>query len=195
MKVSSGYNLAMCADGVGGALLAWVEYRSGTSNDIYGQHIYWNGEFEDPEPPNGLPVCAAPLDQNYPSITTDGSYGAIVAWLDSGSGAYDIYAQRIASIYPNAGVASRGTAPAILVAPNPARAGRVGLWLSLSGNGPARLDFFDVEGRRQESRALENEPGRHTVDLLMNRNFAPGLYWIRLTDGSRTQYARFVLSK
>ena len=48
--------------------------------------------------PDGIPVCTATDDQELPTIVTDGSGGAIIAWQDYRDGAPDIFAQRIAAI-------------------------------------------------------------------------------------------------
>ncbi len=49
------------------------------------------------DPTVNTPVCTAPNKQKAPQMTTDGVNGCIIAWFDardSGSTAYDIYAQR-----------------------------------------------------------------------------------------------------
>jgi hypothetical protein len=42
-------------------------------------------------------LCGAANNQSFPTITTDNAGGAIVSWQDArnGSGAVDIYAQRL----------------------------------------------------------------------------------------------------
>ena len=82
------------SDGAGGAIVSWIDLRSGTGNDIYAQRIgstgvpLWMA--------NGVAMCTAPGDQPAPlSIATDGDGGAVVTWHDGRSGGYDIYAQRI----------------------------------------------------------------------------------------------------
>jgi hypothetical protein len=81
------------SDGAGGAIIAWYDYRSLTSYDIYVQRLsaagvpLWTA--------NGVPLCTGSGEQLNLSITSDGAGGAIVAWEDSRSGAGDIYAQRV----------------------------------------------------------------------------------------------------
>ena len=46
----------------------------------------------------GMPVCTAPMNQEYPIMIEDGHGGAFIAWRDqrdSSATGYDIYAQRI----------------------------------------------------------------------------------------------------
>ncbi|MBI5710842.1 MAG: T9SS type A sorting domain-containing protein [Candidatus Eisenbacteria bacterium] len=85
---------AITPDGVGGAIVAWTDYRSGTNNDIYAQRISAAGTVQWTA--NGAALCTAAGNQVAPTITSDGSGGAIVTWSDYRSGTnYDIYAQRI----------------------------------------------------------------------------------------------------
>jgi hypothetical protein len=80
------------SDGSGGAVIAWQDYRSGTS-DIYAQRVNGNGEALWTT--DGVPLCAAGNNQVYPVISSDGSGGAIIAWQDYRSGNTDIYAGRV----------------------------------------------------------------------------------------------------
>ncbi len=81
------------SDGAGGAIVAWVDTRSGPGGDIYTQRIdgsgmiLWNAA--------GVPLCTAASTQEYPVILSDNAGGAIVAWHDFRSGSSDIYAQRV----------------------------------------------------------------------------------------------------
>ena len=83
----------MASDGAGGAIVAWCDYRSGTSLDIYARKIGKNGALS--WGPNGVPVCIMPSDQLHPCLVSDGAGGAIVAWTETSSGNTDIRAQRI----------------------------------------------------------------------------------------------------
>ena len=82
-------------DGAGGAIIAWYEYRSGPTCDIYAQHINSAGTVQWTS--NGVGICIADSIQRYPTITSDGMGGAIMTWEDyrNGSNNSDIYAQRI----------------------------------------------------------------------------------------------------
>jgi hypothetical protein len=84
---------AMAADGSGGALLAWSDYRNGTDTDIYAQHVVASGGV-DPAWPDGRALCVAPNDQVALAIASDGAGGAIASWQDARDGTYaHIYAQ------------------------------------------------------------------------------------------------------
>lgn len=87
------------SDGSGGAFIVWRAYL-GADYDIYAQRIngsgvvQWAGD-------DGVAISVITGYQDFPSIVSDGSGGAIIAWQDSRSGAQyvdeDIYAQRINS--------------------------------------------------------------------------------------------------
>jgi len=88
-------DLQICDDGSGGAIVTWYDYRSGTNYDIYAQRISSTGVIQWTT--NGTAVCTATGDQYNPQLCSDGSGGAIVAWVDLRLGLRneDIYAQRI----------------------------------------------------------------------------------------------------
>jgi hypothetical protein len=80
-------------DGSGGAFIVWQDMRSGTSSDIYVQRVNSSGAVQWTA--DGVALSTAAGDQMYPRIIADGSGGAIIAWRDSRSGTFDIYAQRV----------------------------------------------------------------------------------------------------
>ncbi len=79
------------SDDAGGAIIAWQDFRSGTSTDIYAQRIDANSNVLLAA--DGVAICTANNDQDYHSIDRDGHGGAIIVWHDWG--ASGIYAQRI----------------------------------------------------------------------------------------------------
>lgn len=91
------YGPKICSDGAGGAIITWLDNRSGIEYDIYAQkvvssgNVYWTV--------NGEAVCTENNDQGTPYICSDGGGGAIITWLDARSGLYDydIYTQRMDS--------------------------------------------------------------------------------------------------
>ncbi len=83
------------ADGTGGAIITWADYRNGTNSDIYAQKV--NNEGEVQWTAGGVAVCTAPENQYLCEICSDGQGGAIIVWRDSRGTDYDIYAQRIGS--------------------------------------------------------------------------------------------------
>ena len=84
------------ADGAGGGILVWTDYRSGNA-DVYAQRLSAAGE------PlwtiNGRAICALPGAQLGPAVIPDGAGGAFVTWYDDRLGGnFDIYAQRISPL-------------------------------------------------------------------------------------------------
>ncbi len=70
--------------------------------------------------------------------------------------------------------------------PNPAP-GAFEVWFGLPEASPARIELFDLGGRRLLVRELEaNEPGRHLLRLEEAGALAPGLFWLRLSQGARS---------
>jgi hypothetical protein len=84
----------LVADGAGGAIIAWDDRRAGVNSDLYIQRV--NSAGTPQWTANGTVICTVTNDQEYPSITSDGAGGAIVAWEDFRSGSdHDIFAQRV----------------------------------------------------------------------------------------------------
>lgn len=81
------------ADGAGGTIIAWTDYRTGIA-DIYAQRIDASGSAQ--WTPNGIGICTiAGKDQYIYGIVTDGTGGAIISLEDRRSDNFDIYAQRV----------------------------------------------------------------------------------------------------
>lgn len=85
---------SICSDGAGGAIIVWMDYRTGTA-DVYARRVDRSGT--PLWTANGVAVCTATGSQVWPAVCSDGAGGAIVAWQDDRSGNYDIYVQRINS--------------------------------------------------------------------------------------------------
>lgn len=82
----------IAADGSGGAILAWTDYRNG-NGDVYVQRVDAQGNALWTA--GGLPICDDPQPQLGVEITADGG-GVIAVWEDfRSSTAGDLYAQRV----------------------------------------------------------------------------------------------------
>ncbi|MFB3897285.1 MAG: hypothetical protein ACE14V_13370 [bacterium] len=101
---------AIATDGNGGAIITWRDFRDTTTQggNIYAQRVDANGVFQWTL--NGVAVCTALQDQDYPTIVSDSSGGAIITWEDHRLTAKGIYAQRI-----NAGSISLWTTNGVAV--------------------------------------------------------------------------------
>ena len=87
------------ADGGGGAFIAWVDGRSGTTSDrdVFAQHVLASGRVDSRWPANGRAVCTAPKSQVVLGIVTDGAGGLFLTWTDfrSGNPGSDIFAGHV----------------------------------------------------------------------------------------------------
>lgn len=93
------WNLAVAADGSGGALLAWLDERNVpiTGTDIYAQRL--NGSGTARWFNNGRPVCIAGGDQVSVTVAADPYGGAYLAWTDGRIDGWmgdQVYAQALA---------------------------------------------------------------------------------------------------
>ena len=87
------YYATITSDGAGGTFVTWQDRRSGSNDDIYAQRLNAWGTAQWLT--DGVALCTAPGDQQFPQIISDGAGGAIVTWYDGRSGIYNIYAQRL----------------------------------------------------------------------------------------------------
>jgi hypothetical protein len=77
------------------------------------------------------------------------------------------------------------------IRPNPSFGGRLSVTLTLPVSAPARLELLDVSGRQVAAREVgELGAGRHAVDLIGGRRLKPGLYLVRLTQGTNARVTR-----
>jgi hypothetical protein len=91
-------DMAMIADGAGGVIVAWSDFRNVNDLDIYVQRITGTGAVATGWPVNGFKICGAAKDQETPVLCTDGAGGAIVAWIDYRDNAdYKVYATHVTS--------------------------------------------------------------------------------------------------
>lgn len=87
------YNARIVADGTGGAMIAWRDYRGGVTIDMYAQRVSDGGAAQWTS--GGVLVCGAAGNQDYPCLASDGVGGAIISWRDDRGGTQDIYCQRV----------------------------------------------------------------------------------------------------
>jgi len=113
-------------------------------------------------------------------------FGGYLDKHDAADGTFtsDLLALRFASEPP---VAAPPTLALVGALPNPA-VRDLSLAFSLLDGSPARLDVFDLAGRRVAAREVGTlGAGRHVLPM---GRFAPGVYVVRLTQGSRTATLR-----
>jgi hypothetical protein len=80
------------ADGAGGVIATWDEWRSGPVG-IYAQRV--NALGVPQWAADGVPLSTVSGDPGYPRIISDGATGAIVAWYRNRGGNAGIRAQRV----------------------------------------------------------------------------------------------------
>jgi hypothetical protein len=89
------YGPTMVQDGAGGAIVAWLDFRNGTTPHVYAQRISAAGAPQWTS--GGVAVCTAGGGQQNLNIAPDGAGGALLVWVDHRDDfSDDVYAQRIA---------------------------------------------------------------------------------------------------
>lgn len=88
------YIPVIVANGSGGAIITWNDFRNGSDIDIYAQQINAAGVVQWTT--NGVSVATSSNDNDVPVIISDGSGGAIISWSDYRNGLdIDVYAQNL----------------------------------------------------------------------------------------------------
>jgi hypothetical protein len=96
---SAQWQSTVTADGSGGVIIAWQDWRNNASTgpDIYAQRYDMGGNASWTA--DGVTVCSAVLSQEAPIAVSDGMGGAIVTWTDTRvnnqTGYLDVYAQHV----------------------------------------------------------------------------------------------------
>jgi hypothetical protein len=82
----------IASDGAAGAFIVWQDSRSGTSADVYSQHLLASGVISPGWPADGRPLCTAAGDQANPRLTATAPGQAIACWMDRRGANHDVYA-------------------------------------------------------------------------------------------------------
>lgn len=84
----------ICADGQGGCIVSWSDWRSGIERDIYAQRLDSNGNILWIN--DGVIVTNKPNREHNEKIVSDGQGGAIIVWeQQDANGNWDEWGQRI----------------------------------------------------------------------------------------------------
>src|SRR5512143_526219 len=70
----------LAPDGVGGVIIAWMDYRNGDS-DVYAQRVSADGFPKWTA--DGVAISTATGYQSYPIVVPDGPGGALSTWSDA----------------------------------------------------------------------------------------------------------------
>jgi hypothetical protein len=213
-------SLVACADGQGGAFLAWTDRDAPWS--VLATRLDARGGVGHGWPADPAPVCARSnheRGQDQASslgIVAAGPGSAMVCWtdlripptvsfLDEAS-----FVMRLGRGGPAASPElgpGPPPAPAALdlgvpapafalrtIFPNPSH-GDASVRFSLADDSPATLDVFDVLGRRVVTRDAGGAAGERTVALSPGRALAPGIYLVRLRQRARIATSRVVVTR
>ena len=134
-------------------------------------------------------LIASPSDTNYVDAGPAGRYYKLSAQDVNGN------QSAFAALTPDGTVEVSGGGSVTFalegVRPNPARSSRLGVAFSLATTASARLELLDVSGRRIATREVGAlGPGRHVVDMAEGSGVAPGIYFVRLIQGSNERQTR-----
>jgi hypothetical protein len=197
---------AMVADGAGGTIITWSDARNGASNtDIYAQRLDAFGVVQWTT--NGVAISTAAGNQTAPQIVTNGTGGAIIAWLDLRNAGpslqpAEVYGQRV-----NANGQLGGTTDAL--DNNPATPGVFKLnqsypnpfnptttfTFNIPHTANVRLGIYNVLGQEVATVVNETLPAGSYSRTFNAAGLASGAYFYRLTAGEYSETTRMLLLK
>jgi hypothetical protein len=185
-------------DFASGVICAWADDR-GIPEDIYVQRADSSGVSQWGT--NGLPLCEANGSQLEPVIASDGAGGAIAAWADSRTAAWDIYANHIPADGGVAAVQPSLPRPRLRILdpiPNPT-ADATMLRLILPASRAVTARVFSADGRVVRTLAEGRELPAGPVALrwdgrdLANKRVSSGIYWLRIDAGGESGSRRVLI--
>jgi hypothetical protein len=195
--------ITLASDGEGGALACFAEDLSmyaGIPHRLIAQRVTPGGEIAPGWARDGRVVRTSSYQINAPLLASLGGDDGIVMWweLEPSPDHYSyhddkVYAQRISASPVTSVPQPGGVASALRLAtpmPNPSR-GSMRVRFALAGGGDARLELFDVAGRRIEFRDVAAlGRGDHEIVLAAGRSLEAGLYLVRLAEGGVERVVR-----
>jgi hypothetical protein len=173
----------------GASLLHWGPNSEG---DLWHYRLY-RGSTPDFVPGPGN-LIATRSDTSYVDAGPRGNYYKLSAMdVNYNEGGYAALGPVGTGDVPDGGSLAFGLEG---VRPNPSMGGRLHVAFTLPDATPARLDLMDVSGRRlAELEVGSLGSGRRDVDLAAGRQLAPGLYLVRLTQGTSVRVTRVTVLK
>jgi len=174
------------SDGTGGAIITWEDDRGGGGvADIYAQQVNSIGNIQWAI--DGIGICTANWDQEYPQICGDGTDGAIITWEDDRSGQKDIYGQRINSAgniqwAPNGSVvcSSNGTQYRAQIVSDGTGGAIITWWDYRSA-----ISFADIYAQR-----IKNDlpTSTHPADIITSKDGSETINWTLYDDSAGGKY-------
>ena len=211
--------VTIVSDGASGLIAVWEDYRGGAGEAIYGARVLSDGTVgtlaalvsASAEPGlarlHWFSAAGAAFEAGVERAEGDGAFAEIARVAADGSGhvryedrtvvAGRTYRYRLA-VRENGATSYLGEVAlrvpdGLLLAlagfvPNPV-VGAPRLAYTLATAEHARIEVLDTAGRRVAARDLESTPGEHVV-AFEGAALSPGVYVLRLTQGTRTVTAR-----
>jgi hypothetical protein len=165
-----------------------LHWGASSEHDLWYYRLYRSGSASfTPGPTN---VIAAVSDTGYADTGPAGSYYKLAAVdVNGNESGYALVTPSGTTDVPGPGAPLAFALEG--VRPNPASGDRLTISFALPTASPARLELWDVAGRRVAGREVGSfGAGRHVVDLAFGMHVPAGLYLVRLTQGDAVRTSR-----
>ena len=189
---------------LGGAFVAWLE-----SGLPVATRVTESGSIARGWPVGGLSLSTSSFGTDQLVAVADGEAGVLVSWEEgamptddyaevklqrlSRNGIWDDESPLAQDLVPDScAVASAPILEGFL--PNPVRSAVASVAFELPVDGSTRIELFDIAGRRvADLQTGFLAAGRHVVEVEASRRAPPGVYFVRMTQGTRSATARGVI--
>ena len=183
--------LAVAPDFTGGAWAAWSDSRDGDPNyPLFFSHVLAGGAIAPGIPDDGVLAAegAGPLEFKT-QLVYDRGADPIAAWEDRPTATGDPSVRLKAVEAPEVPAPAAGGKPLLKL-----DEGGATIELDETASGPARVELFDLSGRKLVSQDLAWTPaGGRRVSLPGMTGLKSGVYFVRVSRAGRVQTARVAL--
>jgi hypothetical protein len=163
LAANSQFYPVLATDGAGGVFVAWQDFRSGSDNHIFAQHLSAQGVVAQGWPADGSPVCQAQYSQYYPEVAGDGGTGVFITWQDYRDGTTNhVYAQHLTA--GNASWVADGIP--VCTAIN----GQFSPQISADGAGGAFITWYDSRGGATNDIYVQQVDSKGALNPSWDRN-------------------------
>jgi hypothetical protein len=183
-------------DNSGGLFIAWDDRGVPGTTQVRVSRFRPDGTRHPGWPGDGCLVPAPTGDGRVRAILGSAADDAFVAWRSITSLPFG--SAMLSRVEPDGAVNVALARPSALritnVSGSPAR-GALVFACTLPAPTPARLELFDLGGRRLRSRVIEGAVGTCRVVLTGSRELPPGVAFARLSQGRDQQWLRVVIAR
>lgn len=195
-------------DGLGGAVVAWADYRTTDRPDLYVTRYRGDGTRVAGWRPDGQAITDRGVDAGDWAMVSSRRGPAILGWREAHNGEGDLFAMRVTDepppmpskarreVFPEQAQGQPRVELSMLGArPNPSTEDLT-VDFTLSRAGSASLRVLDIAGREVARQSMPGlGAGRHSLAIRGAAAFSPGIYLLELAAEGRRLTSKVVVTR